>query len=80
MEACPDAICEEAHGGFFPLHNTYEGGCTDDVIQYLIECWPQAVQMLTDMRMLLLHHACRGNSSLNVIQVLVQEWSDAIHL
>jgi len=74
------------------LHHACENGYTDDVIQFLVDSWPESVQILTKKGLLPLHCAMttikwdtfaledvEASLSLEAIQFLVQAWPDAVH-
>jgi len=63
-------------------------GCVDDVIEFLVKCWPESVRCRTNndghiryslpLHSLPLHFACQRKSSLTIIQALIQAWSDSV--
>jgi hypothetical protein len=68
--------------GWLPLHCTCDNVCFYkeplNVIQFLVEQWPEAVKKSTVNGSLPLHYACSNKAPLEVIQYLVEQWQEAV--
>ena len=50
-----------------------------EVIQYLVEQWPESVKAFTSIkRYLPLHYVCKYQAPLAVIQYLVEQWPESV--
>jgi len=86
IQAWPDSVREEDGRGYLPLHYACERGCTYDVIQFLVECYPMSLRTRTKHFCTLpLHLALQGELgwgrsklSWETIRFLVQAWPDAM--
>jgi len=86
IQAWPDSVREEDGRGYLPLHYACECGCTYDVIQFLVECYPMSLRTRANLFSTLpLHLALQGELgwgrsklSWETIRFLVQAWPDAI--
>jgi ankyrin repeat protein len=65
--------------GELPLQRTCRKNAPLNVIQLLVETWPDAVKEKSYHDWLPLHFACSNKYvPLNVIQLLVKTWPDAV--
>jgi len=81
VQKFPNAIRVQAEStGCLPLHYACEYGCADEIIQFLIESWPQSVKVANGSGSLPLHLACHYRVSLTVVQWLVHAAPDTIRL
>jgi len=71
---------QERLPGSLVIASCLPGHCKDDVIQYLVESWLQAVQIAIHVGRLPLYYACQGKSFLTVIQALVYAWPNTVHV
>jgi hypothetical protein len=67
--------------GSLPLHCAISTRDTVEVVQWVVEQWPDAVKMADSKRNLPLHVACKMRIvSLEVVQCLVEQWPGAVQL
>jgi Ankyrin repeats (3 copies) len=77
---CPDVCKEKFRDGSLPLHCACKKNAPLDVIQFLVETWPDAVKDKEKNKCgeLPLHWVFSSNSPLDVIQLLVETWPDTV--
>jgi ankyrin repeat protein len=85
VNANPDAVKYRTDDpGQIPLHTAcgafdIQGGLSQlEVVQYLVEQWPESVTTANNNGYLPLHVACYFNASLAVVQYLVQQWPESV--
>jgi len=79
VEAWPDALHAETSDGRLPLHMACNNkGVSLDIIRYLIESHPAAVQIRDHSRQLPLHWACENQLDLEIIGCLVRAWPESV--
>jgi ankyrin repeat protein len=81
----PDAVklrTDYATGREIPLHAACrafeDGGGSLEVVQYLIQQWPESVKTVDKAGYLPLHYACRNKSPLEILQYLVEQWPESV--
>ena len=88
VHANPDAVQHVRNDdlGWIPLHvaffDAYSGSDKGtrlvEVVQFLVEQWPDSVKALGNDGNVALHHACFNDAPLEVVQYLVGQWQDSI--
>jgi len=81
VQAWPDAVHVHDNMGWLPLHYACQNKCTDEVIAFLINCWPESVRVPggSNEGELPLHWACQTRRlSLLVIRSLIEAWPDSV--
>jgi hypothetical protein len=64
--------------GNLPLHFACARAASLEVVQYLVEQWPEAVKKTDIYGYLPLHHACQNKTPLELMQYLVEQWPEAV--
>jgi ankyrin repeat protein len=84
VNANPDAVkFRTEYSGQIPLHaacGAFEigGGWSPEVIQYLVDQWPESVKVASNSGDLPLHRACSNQALLAVVQYLVEQWPESV--
>jgi len=81
VESWPGSLHVQCNEGFLPLHDAcLSEGVTIDIIRYLIDLHPDAIQALDDKMRLPLHMACEGHSGgeLEIFETLVEAWPESL--
>jgi hypothetical protein len=82
VTACPEAIKAANLDVFLPLHVACANNAPLEVIQFLVEQWPESVMISAKKsksdRDLPLHIACQNTAALEVVQYLVEQWPEAV--
>jgi ankyrin repeat protein len=74
VKAFPEAVKAKTVDGLLPLHFPCVNSAPLNVVQFLVEQWPEAVKVAEDEYGLLpLHLACANAASLEVVQFLVEQ-------
>jgi ankyrin repeat protein len=82
VTANPDAVKFRNRFGVTPLHAACGGGSQLEVIQYLVEQWPESVKAVDNFGgSLPLHWACNHKKApVDVIQYLVEQWPESVNV
>jgi hypothetical protein len=79
---CPEAIKAANSDGLLPLYVACANNAPLEVIQFLVEQWPESVMISAKKsksdRDLPLHIACQNTAALEVVQYLVEQWPEAV--
>ena len=67
------------HGGSTPLHIICESSPPIDIVEVLLQCAPESLQVMGYNDRVPLHYAC-AKASAGVIKLLVKEFPDATHI
>ena len=62
-----------------PLHLALQQGAPDEIIQYLVHAFPNAVKCTTETGMLPIHLAMHHGSSYTVLLFLIKEFPGSLH-
>ncbi|KAG7344376.1 ankyrin repeat domain protein [Nitzschia inconspicua] len=77
-EANDSAVMIRGYGGYLPLHHACANGASDDVIQYLLSKYPEAVSVADENEhMLPLHLTCKVGASEDIFMLLLSHYPEA---